>query len=66
MPHFETKFDIREDVLITQINRAGVIKAIIVDSLGLQYQVHYWDNSQRETVWLFGEELEPLRKKNES
>lgn len=66
MPNFEAEFDLREKVMITEINRVGIVKAIIVDSLGLQYQVHYWDNSNRDSVWMFGEELKKLSIKHES
>ena len=51
------KFDLKDRVLIREVQRPGVIDAITLDYLGIQYRVAYWDNSKRETVWLPEEEL---------
>ena len=53
------KFDLKDRVLIREVQRPGVVDAITLDYLGIQYRVAYWDNSKRETVWLPEEELTP-------
>lgn len=52
------KFDLQERVMVREIQRPGVIDAITIDYLGIQYRVAYWDNSERKTVWLPATELE--------
>lgn len=51
-------FDINAKVLIKEIQRPGKVAAIIIDFLGTQYKVDYWDNSERKSVWLPADELE--------
>lgn len=51
-------FNISERVLIREIQRPGKIEALMIDFLGVQYRVSYWDNSKRESLWLSAEELE--------
>lgn len=52
------KFNIKDKVLVREIQRPGVVDAMTVDYLGIQYRVAYWDNSERKTVWLPEEELD--------
>lgn len=54
--HF--KFDLGDRVLIKEIQRPGKIESLMIDFIGVQYRVGFWDNSKRETVWLSAEELE--------
>jgi hypothetical protein len=32
---------------------------LMIDFLGPQYRIAYWDNSDRKTVWLQASELSP-------
>lgn len=50
-------FDLNEQVMVREIQRPGKIEALMIDFLGVQYRVAYWDNSERKTVWLHEEEL---------
>jgi hypothetical protein len=54
----EFDFKVGERVLIKEVQRPGRVEIIQVDSLGIQYRVVYWDNSKRELVWLYADELE--------
>lgn len=55
--HF--KFDLSQRVLIREVQRPGMVEALTIDYLGVQYRVAYWDNSDRKTVWLKEDEIEP-------
>ena len=54
--HF--RFDLGDRVLIREIQRPGKVEALMVDFLGVQYRIVYWDNSKRENAWLGADELE--------
>jgi len=54
---FHIKFDIKDKVLIKEIQRPGTVDAVTLDYLGIQYRVAYWDNSDRHSVWLPEDEL---------
>jgi hypothetical protein len=56
------EFDLGEKVIITEIQRTGVVDSLTVDFLGPQYRVAYWDNSERKTTWLPAHELEARNK----
>ncbi len=59
MPRTETfTFDLNDRVLVKEIQRPGVIEAVMIDFLGVQYRVVYWDNSDRKNTWLKADELE--------
>lgn len=51
-------FDLNERVIIKEVQRPGVIEGLLIDFLGVQYRVAYWDNSERKTVYLKADELE--------
>jgi hypothetical protein len=53
------KFDLRDKVIIREVQRPGVVEALTVDYLGAQYRVVYWDNSERKTTWLHADEIDP-------
>ncbi len=52
------QFDLMDRVIVKEIGRPGVVEALMIDYLGVQYRVAYWDNSDRRTVWLHAAELE--------
>lgn len=54
----EFDFSVGDKILLREIQRPGRIEILQVDSLGVQYRVSYWDNSERKIVWLYPEELE--------
>jgi hypothetical protein len=51
-------FEVGQKVMVKEIQRPGRVDMIQMDSVGIQYRVAYWDNSERKTVWLYAEELE--------
>lgn len=51
-------FDLGDKVIIKEIQRPGIIEGLIVDYLGPQYYVSYWDNSDRKKVYLPLRDLE--------
>lgn len=52
------KFDLNSKVMIREIQRPGVVEALMIDFLGPQYRIAYWDNSERKTAWLHADELD--------
>ena len=50
-------FNLKDKVIINEVQRPGVVEVISIDYLGVQYRVSYWDNSERKSVWLPPEEL---------
>lgn len=51
------KFDLNDRVVINEVQRTGKIEALMIDFLGPQYRVVYWDNSERKTCWVQAEEI---------
>lgn len=51
------EFDLNSRVLINEVQRPGSVDSLMVDYLGVQYRVSYWDNGDRKSVWLKGDEL---------
>lgn len=51
-------FNLEDKVIIREVQRPGMVEAITIDFLGVQYRVIYWDNSERKTAWLRADELE--------
>lgn len=54
-------FDLKDRVIIKAIDRPGVVEGLIIDYLGVQYFVSYWDNSERKKVYLPAHELEGIK-----
>lgn len=54
----EIEFSIGSKILVKEIQRPGRVEALMVDGLGLQCRVAYWDNAERKSVWLYGDEIE--------
>ena len=52
-------FSLHDRVIVAEVQRPGRVEALTVDFLGVQYRVSYWDNSERKTVWLHADELQP-------
>ena len=52
-------FDIGDKVTISEVDRPGRVEALMIDFLGPQYRVAYWDHGERKTVWLRADELNP-------
>lgn len=52
------EFQLREKVVIKEIGRIGVVDSLMLDGLGKQYRVTYWDNSERKSSWLYEDEIE--------
>lgn len=54
----EFAFDLGCNVMIREIQRPGRIVGLLVDYLGPQYEVAYWDEGERQSAWLTVDELE--------
>lgn len=59
-------FTLNERVMLLEIRRPGVITGINIDSLGVQYRVVYWNDSQRRTEWVYEWEIRSEEKQNAS
>ncbi len=56
----EFAYDIKDRVMILAIERPGRVEALMIDFLGVQYRVCYWDCAERKSIWLSEDELKPL------
>lgn len=52
------QFAVGDKILVKEIQRPGRVELIQHDFLGTQYRVCFWDNSKRENVWLYPDEIE--------
>jgi len=58
-PHIiETKFTIRDKVMVTEIQRPAVIDLIQIDASGVSYCIVLWDNGERKEVWVYEDEIQ--------
>lgn len=56
----ESKFNLKDEVLIKSISMKGVIDSILWDISGMQYRVIYWNDSQRYATWMYEYEIEMI------
>jgi hypothetical protein len=54
----EFRFELKQRVLVKEIQRPGRIDMIQIDNLGVMYRVAVWDNGERKQIWLFDDEIE--------
>ena len=52
------KFNLKDKVQITELERPVRVLAIYVSDTGIQYQVRYFDNEEAKTVYFYEDELE--------
>jgi hypothetical protein len=56
--NIEFKYELKKLVLISAINVLGFIIGYYYGETGKQYQVTYFHNGEKKTLYLFEEELE--------
>jgi hypothetical protein len=54
----ESKYNLQDEVTIKAIQMRGKIDQISWSSLGQEYRVVYWNDSIRNSVWMYEWELE--------
>lgn len=59
MKTIEIHFSVGDKVMVKEVQRPGRVDMIQLDSVGLQYRIAYWDNSERKNAWLYADEIEP-------
>lgn len=59
-----TKFDIGERVLITDLERFGMIKSIFYGNSGVSYFIRYFNGTEHQEIYFFEEEIERPTKKS--
>ena len=52
------KFNLNDRVMIKEIQRPGKVDSLMIDFLGVQYRISFWENGKRESAWLHADELE--------
>ena len=57
MKNISTKYERGETIVIVEIQRPGIITAIMQDDYGISYRVCYWNNGERKAEWLMEAEL---------
>ena len=58
------KHDIGDTVKVRDIGMAGRVDALSLDSNGELYRVVYWNDGNRNQVWMYDWELEPASRPN--
>ena len=58
------KYDIGDTVKVRDIGMAGRVDALSLDSNGELYRVVYWNDGNRNQVWMYDWELEPASRPN--
>ena len=53
------EYDIGDTVKVRDIGMAGRVDALSLDSNGELYRVVYWNDGNRNQVWMYAWELEP-------
>ena len=53
----EFEHAIGDRVKILDIGRPGTVVALCQDVEGQQYRVVYWNNGERQSVWMYSREL---------
>jgi hypothetical protein len=54
----ESKYNLQDEVTIKAIQMRGRIDQISWSSLGQEYRVVYWNDSTRNSVWMYEWEIE--------
>lgn len=54
----ESKYDIQDYVIIKAIGMEGRIDQISWSASGIEYRVVYWNDSVRNTIWMYEWEIE--------
>ena len=58
MKRLETfDYTLGDKVIINELHRPGKVEALMIDFLGVQYRISFWDNSQRQIAWLSADEI---------
>lgn len=50
-------YQLKQRVKIPEINREGIVTAIMLETSGVMYHIRYFDNGKPETVWFYNHEL---------
>lgn len=51
------EYKLKQRVRLIDIDRTGLIEAILTDSDGVSYRVRYWDQCERKVVWVWPDEI---------
>jgi hypothetical protein len=52
------EYDLGERVRVAAIDVLGRVDSLTLDNMGKQYRVVYWNDGQRQSVWVYPYELE--------
>lgn len=57
--NIDCKFNLKERVRIPELNREGVVTALMIYDAGLSVRVRYFDHGKAESTWFYPDELQP-------
>jgi hypothetical protein len=57
---YEVKFDLKQKVRITELERNGIVNGIFIGLNGIEYKVRYFDNCESKEVYFYEFELEKV------
>lgn len=58
MTRVEFHHPIGAHVKIVETDHPGIVTGLLMDSLGDQYRVVWWNNGERKQEWLYSYEIE--------
>ncbi len=57
----EFDFDVGQFVKVKPIGMIGAIDSLSLDNNGKQYRVVYWNDGDRQSVWMYRWEIEAIK-----
>jgi len=54
---YDFGYDIGDEVTIKEINRQARVIGLLKDSDGIMYRVVYWDDGERQVIYVYDWEL---------
>ena len=60
MTEIKLQYGIGVRVRVKELDRRGVVIAVLLDRYGTRYDVRYFDKAEAREVYFFEDELEPI------
>lgn len=60
------KFSLHQIIIITELERSGIVKAILINDHGVNYEVRYFYNGEAKSVYFYEHELEEVKNDNKN
>jgi len=61
MKAVEFEYDIGQAVKVTAVEMPGRVDSLLLDNNGKMYRVVYWNDGERQQVWMYEWEIEAAK-----